>query len=436
MSIYDWDVDYYSVNIGSLLYKVESETEIQNGLDYFIGSNVASPLFDMIYFYISHFNHTNYEDALNKRYQIITRIKDILNSFRSYGGNPNVDVIFNDDFHLNHQENMRKIYAGHNNIFHILLKGKALDILIDVFNIKVMDYENWYNIEAKPSFYEIVPMNNNEDFNEILKFSSDYLYNYFPNGHDMTKVKFPLENLDDLYLFYDPNMNFYYKFFKNDTNHNYIDTDIMRHLLDNNLGRNIKINVGYLQKLFDKIIEIYSSYKFEFNNDKKYYNSDVIIFKHFKKIIKIFNEFEYFTPNIDKLFDAKFLEYEDKLINMNNDYMIELIEHEIETYDQRAFILKAIRYIYNGKILTEFTNIMDSEVFNEFKSQELYEENILSLIGKVYNPILNIEDLIPQELNWFDLKAKDSYDNKDIVTYKIIRLQHLKYLYKYLAVNV
>jgi hypothetical protein len=210
------------------------------------------------------------------------------------------------------------------------------------------------------------------------------------------------------------------------------DTNIMEHLLDNNL----RSNVGYLQDLFDKIIEIYSSYKFKFNDDKKYYNSDVIIFKHFKKIIKFFNEFEYFTPNIDKLFDAKFSEYEDELINMNNDYMRELIENEIETYDQRAFILKAIHYIYNGKIITEWTDIMNSEVFNELKSQKLYEENILSLIGKVYNPRLNIEDLIPQELDWVDLKAKDAYDNKDIVPYKIIRLQHLKYLYKYLALNV
>jgi len=412
MSKYNWDIDYYSVNIGSLLYKVESETEIQNGLDYFIGSNVASPLFDMIYFYISHFSSTNYEDALNKRYEIITRIKDILNSFRSYGCNPNVDVIFNDDFHLPQGKS-----------YNIILKGQALDIIMDIFNIKVIDYKNWYNIEANP---------HNGDFDEILKFSSDYLYNYFSNGHDMSKVKFPLEDLEDLYLFYDPNMNFYYKFFKNDKNHEYIDTNIMEHLLDNNL----RSNVGYLQDLFDKIIEIYSSYKFEFNDDKKYYNSDVIIFKHFKKIIKFFNEFEYFTPNIDKLFDAKFSEYEDELINMNNDYMRELIENEIETYDQRAFILKAIHYIYNGKIITEWTDIMDSEVFNELKSQELYEENILSLIGKVYNPRLNIEDLIPQEFDWVDLKAKDAYDNKDIVPYKIIRLQHLKYLYKYLALNV
>lgn len=426
MSKYDWDIDYYSVNIASLLYKVESETEIQNGLDYFIGSNVASPLFDMIFFYISHFSFTNYEEAINKRYEIITRIKDILNSFRSYGCNPNVDVIFNDDFIYskgNHHENMPKIYDGHSSIFHIILKGQALDIIMDIFNIKVIDYKNWYNIEANP---------NNKDFDEILKFSSDYLYNYFSNGYDMSKVKFPLEDLDDLYLFYDPNMNFYYKFFKNDKNYEYIDTNIMEHLLDNNL----RSNVGYLQELFDKIIEIYSSYKFEFNDDKKSYNSDVIIFKHFKKIIKFFNEFEYFTPNIDKLFEAKFSEYEDELINMNNDYMRELIENEIETYDQRAFILKAIYYIYNGKIITEWTDIMDSEVFNEFKSQELYEENILSLIGKVYNPRLNIEDLIPQELDWVDLKAKDAYDNKDIITYKIIRLQHLKYLYKYLALNV
>jgi len=212
MSKYDWDNDYYSVNIISLLYKVESETEIQNGLDYFIGSNVTSPLFDMIYFYISTFTYINYEDVLNKRYDIITRIKDILNAFRIYGCNPNVDVIFNDDFHLKHQENIRKIYTGHNSIFHIILKGLALDIIMDVFNIRVMDYENLYDIEANPSLYEIVPMNNNEDFYQILKFSSDYLCNYFSNGNDMDKVKFPLEDLDDLYLFYEPNMNFYYRF--------------------------------------------------------------------------------------------------------------------------------------------------------------------------------------------------------------------------------